>query len=233
MADSAVVAAVSTVGTFVGIGVAGMLSEHTPQSILRFLDHVNDLKQLPRMGWLLAGVASPESVADHTCAVALLALALAERINEDWLAEGLAQPLDIGHVLRVALLHDLAESILTDLPKRSSDLIGKPVKHAAEGAAMQVILLDLPQHDEWLALWSEYDAASTPEARLVRDADKLEMIHQATRYMRRGQTNLHEFLRAHAWSYRLCEQLQAVLSENATSSTLTADLSAADRSGRT
>ena len=204
-----------------------MLLEPTPQSILRCLDHVNDLKQLPRMGWLLAGVASPESVADHTCAVALLALALAERINADWQAEGLAQPLDVGRVLRVALLHDLAESILTDLPKRSSDLIGKPVKHAAESSAMRLILAGLPQHDEWLALWCEYDAASTPEARLVRDADMLEMIHQATRYMRRGQTNLGEFLRDHAWSYRLCEQLQAVLSENTSSSTLTADFAAA------
>ena len=210
-----------------------MSHEHSPNSLLRFLDHVNDLKQLPRMGWLLAGVASPESVADHTCAVALLALALSDRINEDWSAEGLAHPLDIERVLRLALLHDLAESILTDLPKRSSDLVGKPVKHAAEATAMQRILAGLSQYDEWLALWSEYDAASTPEARLVRDADKLEMIHQATRYMRRGQTNLGEFLRDHAWSYRLCEQLQAVLSENISSSTLTVDFAAADYRGRT
>jgi putative hydrolase of HD superfamily len=215
------------------IGVADMSSEQTPQSILSFLDHVNDLKQLPRMGWLLAGVASPESVADHTCAVALLALALSEQINEDWQAEGLAHPLDVGRVLRVALLHDLAESILTDLPKRSSDLIGKPVKHAAEATAIQRILVGLPQHDEWLALWSEYDAASTPEARLVRDADKLEMIHQATRYMRRGQTNLGEFLRDHVWSYRLCEQLQAVLSESTNSSTLTAEFAVANYRGKT
>lgn len=210
-----------------------MAHDHSPKSILRFLDHVNDLKQLPRMGWVLAGVASPESVADHTCAVALLALALSEGINQDWQVEGLARPLDVGRVLRVALLHDLAESILTDLPKRSSDLIGKPVKHAAEATAMQRILAGLPQHDEWLALWSEYDAASTPEARLVRDADKLEMIHQAARYMRRGQTNLGEFLRDHAWSYRLCEQLQAVLSEIASSSTLTAEFTTVARGGKT
>lgn len=189
-------------------------------ALLTFLDHANDLKQLPRTGWLLAGVASPESVADHTCAVALLALALAEEINRDWQAEGLLRPLDVAAVMRIALLHDLAESILTDLPKRSSDLLGKQVKHDAEARAMACILNGLPGQVDLLTAWQSYDGAATPEAQLVIDADKLEMAHQALRYMRRGHTNLAEFLRGHRWSYGLCERLHNILCERADSSTL-------------
>ncbi len=188
--------------------------------LLRFLDHVNDLKQLPRTGWLLAGVALPESVADHTCAVALLSLALAEEINRDWQSEGLSCALDVGQVMRVALFHDLAESILTDLPKRSSDLMGKHIKHDAEARAMTHIVDGLGGRELALAAWQSYDDASTPEARLVRDADKLEMAHQALRYMRRGHTNLGEFLSGRRWNYGLCERLHDILCEQASSSTL-------------
>ncbi len=188
--------------------------------LLTFLDHVNDLKQLPRTGWLLAGVAAPESVADHTCAVALLALTLAEEINSDWQAEGLSCALDVGQVARVALFHDLAESILTDLPKRSSELIGKEAKHDAELRAMTHIVQELGGGAPALAAWQSYDAASTPEARLVCDADKLEMAHQALRYARRGHTNLAEFMAGHCWHYRLCERLHNILCERVNSSTL-------------
>jgi putative hydrolase of HD superfamily len=80
------------------------------------LDSANDLKRLPRTGWLLAGIRQPESVADHAYATTLLAMLLADAINADYAIAGLEEPLDVARVLRIALLHDLAESQLTDLP---------------------------------------------------------------------------------------------------------------------
>ena len=165
------------------------------------LDQVNHLKQLPRMGWLLANVSNPESVADHTAAAAILALFLAETVNGALAENGLDAPLDVSKVVRLALLHDLAESELTDLPKRASQLVGADVKHRAETKAMGQILAGLPDGDGYLALWSEYDAGETPEARLVKDADKLEMVHQAQAYARRGHQNLDEFSHGHTWNY--------------------------------
>ena len=170
-------------------------------STLSLLDRSNDLKQLPRTGWLLAGVAPVESVAEHSYGVAFLTLLLADTINDDWAAAGLSKPLAVERALRLALLHDLAESLLTDLPKRSSELLGSQVKHDAEERAMRDLLADLPHGGDYLALWQEYDAALTPEARLVKDADKLEMVHQARRYEARGQTNLDEFWQGHHWHY--------------------------------
>ena len=179
----------------------------TASSLLFWLDQVNHLKQLPRTGWLLAGVAQAESVAEHSYAVTLLALVLAETINTDWAVQGVDGPLAIDQVVRVALVHDLAESVLTDLPKRSADLLGRAVKHAAEARALVQLLADVPNAALYQQRWTEYATAATPEARLVRDADKLEMVHQALCYERRGHTNLHEFWSGTTWHYPASQAL--------------------------
>lgn len=180
-------------------------------ALFEYLEHVNVLKRLPRTGWLLNGVAPCESVADHSLAVALLAIGLAETVNENWAAEGLVRPLDVGQVVTIAVVHDLAEGLLTDLPKRSTELLGKTAKHAAEAKAMATILGAVVNGDKYARLWEDYNSAATPEARLVRDADKLEMVHQALVYERAGQRNLHEFWEAHPWHYAASARLYADL----------------------
>jgi putative hydrolase of HD superfamily len=180
-------------------------------SLITYVEHVNALKCLPRTGWLLNGVKPCESVADHSLGVALLALALAETVNTDWAAEGLQRPLDVGQVVTIAVVHDLAESLLTDLPRRSTQLLGKAAKHAAEAKALAVILQPLHNGDVYARLWEDYNSAATPEAQLVRDADKLEMMHQALVYERAGNRTLHEFWEAGseagAWRYTASQLL--------------------------
>lgn len=46
----------------------------------------------------------------------------------------------------------------------------------------RVLLGDTPQAREIYDLWQEYEDASTPEALLVKDLDKFEMIVQAAEY---------------------------------------------------
>jgi putative hydrolase of HD superfamily len=165
------------------------------------IERINDLKHLPRTGWLLAGVSFPESVAEHSFVTTLLAWQLAEAVNADWATQGLQKPLDIARILHMALVHDLAESLLTDLPKRSTDLLGRVAKHEAEARAMEQLFTNVPGGDQAFALWTEYAATETAEARLVHDADKLEMVHQALCYEARGQRNLDEFWQGHIWHY--------------------------------
>lgn len=175
--------------------------------LLNLLDHANHLKQLPRTGWLFAGVAAPESIAEHTCVTTLLVLFLGEQVNVDWAAQGLEAPLDIAKAVRMALIHDLAESVVTDLPRRTSQLIGNQVKHAAEESALQMMLDDLPTAVADLDLLREYNAGASAEARLVKDADKLEMVHQAHKYKERGQANLNEFLSPTDFHYPISQSL--------------------------
>lgn len=180
--------------------------------VLAVLDKANDLKQLPRTGWLLAGVSAPESVAAHSYATALLALLLADAINADWGGQGLTRPLDSERVLRIALLHDLTESLLTDLPKRSAELLGREAKREAEARAAQQIFATVPDGAAYAELWAEYASGATPEAQVVRDADKLEMVHQALRYEARGQQNLDEFWAQPQWYFAASASLYQRLS---------------------
>lgn len=179
-------------------------------NLLELLQAATTLKRLPRAGWLFAGVAQPESVADHSWGTALLALALGATINRDPAANGLSAPLDVGRVAQIAVVHDLAESIVTDLPRRATQLLGKAVKHEAEAKALAQLVGDLPASD-FLAIWQEYSELTTPEGRLVHDADKLEMMHQALTYERAGNQNLGEFWQEYQWHYQVSEEMYAAL----------------------
>ncbi len=184
----------------------------TPEdSIIALFSHILALKSLPRTGWLLAGVPQPESVADHAYGTTALASFLCDLINAAPEEEGLSQTLDPERVMRIALVHDLAEATLTDLPKRASELLGSDVKHAAERRAIELIMAEFPAGEVYVELWSEYDAAATPEARLVRDADKLDMVLQAAGYSRSSGAVLNEFHEGHTWHYSLPARVAARL----------------------
>lgn len=182
-------------------------------ALLPLLDRINDLKRLPRTGWLLAGIAPVESVADHALATALLALILAEAVNADLPTAQLETPLNIAEVLSIALLHDLAECVLTDLPHRATDLLTPAVKHDAERAGLLGITRSLANGSAWVDKWEAYAAGSSPEARLVRDADKLELAHQALRYALSGRRGLDDFLAPRAYHYAQSDALAAEISQ--------------------
>jgi putative hydrolase of HD superfamily len=107
-------------------------------------------------------------------------------------------------------VHDLAESIVTDLPRRATLLFGKEAKHQAEEKALLALSQQAPAWD-FIALWREYSDLATPEGRLVFDADKLEMVHQALLYERAGNRNLGEFWQEYHWHYQASEELFADL----------------------
>jgi putative hydrolase of HD superfamily len=96
--------------------------------------------------------------------------------------------------LALALLHDLPESLTTDIPPRVWLLMPAGLKQEAEQKALGEILGDLPLAPAMLELWAELVANETPEARLVHDADKLELFLQAVNYeAESGNSRLEEF----------------------------------------
>lgn len=187
---------------------------HAYASLFTLLNQANHLKRLPRAGWLFAGIVNGESVADHSYMTALTVFFLGEVVNQSWVAESLEEPLNLGKAVTIALIHDLAECVVTDLPKRATDLIGKSVKHGAEEEALSQLVLGLPNGDEALRLWQEYAKSASPEARLVKDADRLEMVLQAYRYEAQGHPNLSEFWHDHDWFYRSSQELFHQLCRN-------------------
>jgi len=160
--------------------------------LLDLLLETATLKRMPRTGWSMRGVPHVESVAEHSFGAALVALALAEAAA----VEGQAGPFDMEQVLIMALLHDLAEVRLTDLPASAVQLIPPEVKSRAEAAAISDLLAPLPAAGRLADLWQAFEDASSPEGRLVRDADKLEMMVQCLRYEQAGCRGLDEFWQA-------------------------------------
>jgi putative hydrolase of HD superfamily len=163
----------------------------------------NHLKQLYRQGWLLRGVPPErcESVAEHTFGVALLAMLLAETHFPE---------LDAGKVLRLALLHDFGEIYAGDITP--FDGIDRVEKVRREQAGVTQVLAKLPQGERYLALWEEYEGQNSPEARFVRQIDRLEMALQASVYERQGLGDLSEFF-DYVRSFLSEPELQAILRE--------------------
>ncbi|MCL4870379.1 MAG: HD family hydrolase [Anaerolineae bacterium] len=173
---------------------------------LTFLLHGNQLKRTARTGWGQRGVPAAENVAAHSFGVIFVALALAEWVET---------PLDRYKVLAMAALHDLPESVTTDIPTPAWRYLPPGIKTEAERGAMHHILGELPLAGPFMALWEELHEQVTPEARLVDDADKLEMFIQAVMYEEQtGNRQLAEFWsRPHTFHFSQAQALYEVLRE--------------------
>ncbi|HZS73467.1 MAG TPA: HD domain-containing protein, partial [Candidatus Nitrosotalea sp.] len=91
-------------------------------------------------------------------------------------------------ILKMALLHDLAESITGDFMPGE---ISQENKRSAENDAMQEILAKLPENIavKYQSIWDEYIRVDTVESVLLHDVDKLEMAIQAMKYSSEGFSN--------------------------------------------
>jgi putative hydrolase of HD superfamily len=172
------------------------------------------LKRMPRTGWGMRGVPHVESVAEHSFGVAFVALALADALNGEPDDDAGRTRLDLEKVMIMALLHDLAEVRLTDLPAPAVQLLPEGIKSRAEATAMDELLAPLQAMARWKALWQEFKDQSSAEGQLVRDADKLEMMVQCLRYEQAGSRGLDEFWQVmdeRAWFYAVSADLYARL----------------------
>ena len=142
------------------------MSGSLPESLLCFLQEAEGLKSVERTAWTSSG--RRESTAELSWRLALLAWALLDRYPR----------LDHAKVLALCLVHDLGERDCGD--RSASDLPDPAAKRREEQACLRRLaaLLPAPKGEELLALWEEYDAAATQEARLVKALDKAETILQ-------------------------------------------------------
>jgi putative hydrolase of HD superfamily len=146
-----------------------------------FLYEVGLLKRYKRTGWSQVGVPLPESVADHSFRVSVIASVLASM-------EGA----DPQRAAFLALWHDSQETRTTDLAHLTKNYVSAAAN--AQVTRDQVASLPLSVAGMISAAVAEYEAAETPEARCARDADKLECLLQAREYQDQGHANIQPWI---------------------------------------
>lgn len=147
------------------------LKSSQKSDLVSFFRVVCNLKKIKRSGWIdKSNISSPESVADHSYSMCMMSMVLSEIID-----------LDTEHIMKMANLHDLAESFVGD---NMPDKISYEEKVLLEDKAMRKIISKLPSflRGKYLDIWNEYIDNSTVSAKFVHNMDKLEMALQAKEY---------------------------------------------------
>jgi putative hydrolase of HD superfamily len=157
--------------------------------MLATLLELQRLKSLARTGWMLRGLAQgSESVAAHSFGVGVTAMLLADEIK----ARGLE--LDCERVLRMALLHDWAETRVGDLPKTATKYFGAEARKTAEAVAFADIVNGVgTAGPDYESIYHDYEQRNSLEARVVKAADIIDLLIQAYALERAGARGLDEF----------------------------------------
>jgi putative hydrolase of HD superfamily len=143
--------------------------------ILDFFKTAVNLKNISRQGWInKLSLKHPESVADHSYSMAIMGMVISDLENYN-----------SEKILKMILLHDLAESKIGDY---TPNQISKENKIKIENKAYDEIINSLPDAIklQYGQIWEEYQKQESPESKIVHQIDKLEMALQAKMYQKEG-----------------------------------------------
>ena len=157
--------------------------------LIEFFHTIGKLKVEKRRGWVDRGVVNGESVAEHSLRLAVMALVFAKRMG-----------LDENRAVKMAVVHDLPESICGDVATRIKEELQEmpnAEKKAREEKALGELceMLESESAGELREVWNEFEGKESDEARLVYELDRLEAIFQALEYEEKGnfKVSLQEF----------------------------------------
>ena len=146
-----------------------MLLERLLQQI-DFIKEIDKVKYIQRKTRLFNSDRN-ENDAEHSWHLALMAIVLAEHSNE---------PIDIFKVIKMVLIHDIVEidagdTFIYDTKKSHSNTDEERL------AANRIFgLLPKEQANELIAIWEEFEAGETNEAKFAKTMDRLEPLLQNT-----------------------------------------------------
>ncbi len=137
-----------------------------------FCRELDKEKFISRQTYLTDGIRK-ENDAEHAWHMAVMAILLSEYANE---------PIDVLKTVTMILLHDVVEIDAGDT--YAYDEEGKKTQHEREDFAADRLYGMLPadQQEKFRALFDEFEACETPEARFARAMDNIQplMLNAAT-----------------------------------------------------
>ncbi|MGJ1448892.1 HD domain-containing protein [Sphingobacterium spiritivorum] len=133
-----------------------------------FIKEIDKIKYIQRKTKLFNSDRN-ENDAEHSWHLALMAIVLAGHSNEK---------IDLLKVLKMVLIHDIVEidagdTFIYDMQKNHSN-----TDEERQAANRIFGLLPVEQGQELIALWEEFEAGETPEAKFARAMDRLEPLLQ-------------------------------------------------------
>lgn len=141
-----------------------MINERLAQQI-RFIVEADKLKEIFRQT-LVSQSRRRENDAEHSWHLALLVIVLAEHSN--------VQPLDVLRVLKMLIIHDLVEIDAGDTFAYDTARLADQHEREARAADRIFGLLPADQSREFRALWDEFEARQTPEAKFAAAVDRFQ-----------------------------------------------------------
>ena len=141
--------------------------EHLLQQVA-FIHEIDKVKYIQRKTRLFNS-DRPENDAEHSWHLAVMTMVLAEHANE---------PVDTLKVIKMLLIHDVVEIDAGDV--FLYDTVLNHTNTEAERKAAERIFGLLPQEqaEEFIAIWEEFEAVETPEAKFARAMDRMEPLLQ-------------------------------------------------------
>lgn len=133
---------------------------------LNFLREIDQLKGVIRQSPLLDR-SRRENAAEHSWHVAMYALLLREYA---------ASPVDVTRVVQMLLIHDIVEVDAGDHPLHLSASDARQAELEKAAAERLFGLLPEQQHAEMLALWREFEASESDDAKFAKALDRFQPL---------------------------------------------------------
>lgn len=155
------------------------------KSVVDFIAIVGKSKKLHRAGWVREKIKDPESVAEHSFRVSVLAMVLSDTLG-----------LDKEKLIKMALLHDLGEVVTGDIVWSRGNIIDikkRAEKEEMEKQGLEKVFKTLENSNEYKKIFEEMIKRSSEEAKIFWQIDKIEMAMQALEYERDEHKKLDEF----------------------------------------
>lgn len=126
-----------------------------------------NLKNEKRAHSKIWGIEEFETVADHSWGTAFLCLYY-----------GSERDIDTEKTVKMAIVHDMAEAEIGDIPYRvdEENMDVKPEEKERREEAVWEKIEDKTEREDLIELWKEYEAKKTKEAKFVKDMDRIDLV---------------------------------------------------------
>ncbi len=135
---------------------------------LAFVAYIDRLKNVIRVNALF-DASREENTAEHSWHAATSALILAPYADEN---------INIDRVIRMLLIHDLIEIEAGDIfAYADPEILAQQEQLEKEAAEVVFTQISSPRDEELRALWDEFEARITPDAKFAKAIDRLLPIY--------------------------------------------------------